>query len=1099
MTGGIDKTISHETHLSLTKTSITIGELRPYISFHTEQRKYEFLLLSRQNLVNTDQPNLSGNDPQKFTSLVDQLIAVRNSTKGDGDSSRKEIDAMCAKNASEASKKLMTQLKTMKKDGVRDLIKNPKQPHKTKLLNIQAREKLREQMRKKLKKLGDEGDTNDFSFEPDECIDYEKMPGSLIAQISKTIDHNIDNDDMDLTESINEGSIAGSIEDKDIEVVTKNLGNDFLMGSEMLLMNGFSLLAEADESEIDGIPKIPPLPNERPPSPPPQPVPPPSDEMVVQPAFSSVEKPWSSIRNRSAYNSRINNEWDIASARNPDPPNLDTNESVSKTLVDRDNVPEIKLETLLEPEIKLEPLLKPSADSRPTAPVQSVTSTASEAPPAENSRPTAPVLTNTPSEALQPDYHQDAQESGRRANETYGDYRRRLAEERRSKEAEGDESNTNMSQSQSDRDTIGTSSLKGSLKNSTNISENNFNSQSNQRHTNQRNSNDRNFNQAVPSEHNSWVTNRNNKQNNSRQDQHQNRPSRFEMDRGRDQNSNQFQQRNLSRDTNNSHDGRFDDVKDGHNYRFQNEKNSAEPNIERLNSLLHPKPLQFKGSFNKRSQNTGNFNQGGSKWNRARSRSRNRTPLNNSMERDFDENLLPSPNDVRPCLTTLKKVMDIDAELMRIHDKIHGIDKVISNLQSERIAYQKSCTVLQHDRKVLFDNMMKRVMSNTDDNDTPPKENSQSKERPQVSAKSANEKKLQNIVEQKKRKHDEQLDEPKKKKQLAEETTTSAAEKAAKVQKEREEEERRLKVIEKRRLKKVRREREEAERLRLEEKNRQEATAATTIKVEPVEKTKSSKNSQEKASKHKKQKEPTTNLFMRNEILQFGTSKTRQISINVQKVPVPQSFIDTFSSGLVEIDPIDWNKWSSFKEKIEIPDVEKEKPEVRVEVPPGNAIISSHICEDPLEIPDINGDPLALDDTSMNPPTPGSSLTESNEDSMLIEIPTEQDYDYSEWTGNFASHDRPIVHLQTILNKFIVCSTEGGKILKYRIGDGKLAAVFSKHTEICNSFLYDSLGGSIYTVSSDGFLHKIKFKVGVQSLQVNLSLIFTSLRRPFSY
>lgn len=57
-----------------------------------------------------------------------------------------------------------------------------------------------------------------------------------------------------------------------------------------------------------------------------------------------------------------------------------------------------------------------------------------------------------------------------------------------------------------------------------------------------------------------------------------------------------------------------------------------------------------------------------------------------------------------------------------------------------------------------------------------------------------------------------------------------------------------------------------------------------------------------------------------------------------------------------------------------------------------------------------------------------------------------------------------------------MAASEDGKVFKYFLSDGKLAAVFSKHTEICNSFLYDDRG-SIYTVSSDGFLHKIKFKV----------------------
>lgn len=944
----------------------------------------------------------------------------------------------------------MTQIKTMDKDSVMELINNPKQPYKKKVLNIQAREKLREQMRKKLKKLGDESDANDFNFEPDECIDYEKVPETLIAQIGRTMDL----EDMDLSESIHEGSIVGSIEeDKDIEVVTKNLGNDFLMGSEMLLMNGFSLLAETDETDIDNVVK-PPLPKGRPPSPPPEPVPPPSNEMVVQPAFSSVEKPWSPIPKR---HERLNDDWGIESARNPDPPGFDTHDSILKSVIESDGAPAMKPEPLPQQSVELKqskPVIE-TDDEWDKVSDTSFIETAIEAP--ENHK---------------------APELGQRANETYGNYKRRIAEEQKSKEV--DVFSADVPQNNNLQEIASSSSANV---HQNNIPQRSSGNQSDQRiSNNQRNFNDR-FNKK--NDRNDWAANRKPNQN-PRQDQ--TRKSRFDTDRGRDQNVGNSQKRNLSRDTNNSHDsgGRFDEVKDVHNYRFQNERTSMEPNIDHLNSLLNPKPLQFKGSFNKRMQNSGNFNQS---WNnRPRSRSKNRTPVNNSMERDFDESLLPSPNDVRPCLTTLKKVMDIDAELMRIHDKIHGIDKVISNLQSERIAYQKTCADLQHDRKVLFENLMKRAMSSTDDNDTPPKESIQPRERSQQGScsKSAVEKKLQNIVDQKKRKHEEQHEESKKKKMDVIETTTSAAAKAAKIQKEREEEERRVRIVEKRRLKKLRREREENERLRLEQKNRQEAAASTTIKVEPADKSikvepcdksKSSKASSGKTSKSVKSKEQINIIFMRNEMLQTEGVKMKNFSVKLLNVKVTDEFVETFkSAGSVEVDMIEWIKWCSKEVKLEKIDDNLEKKKDKASSSPPKSK-TPEVTEDPLAITESNEDPLAFDETLViNPPTPGSNLIDNNEDSMLIEIPTEQDY--SEWTGNFASHEHPIVHLQTILNKFIVCATEGGKILKYRICDGKLAAVFSKHKEICNSFLYDS-SGSIYTVSSDGFLHKIKFKVKI--------------------
>lgn len=924
------------------------------------------------------------------------------------------MDAICAKNASGASEKLLTQLKTMDKDGVKDLINNPKQPYKKKVLNIQAREKLREQMRKRLKVLGMEGDS-DFQLEPDECIDYEKIPETLIAQIGQTIDINLDMEDMDLSESLNEEAS----EDKDIEVVTKNLGSDFLMGSEMLLMNGFSLLAETDtEGDVKGfneiIPEIPPLPVNRPPSPPPEPVAAP--EIAV---FCSKEKNWSPAR--PVYN----DDWDIESAKNPDPPSAtpvpDFDKPVPrpKPVVAPPAVPQV---VVAKP-----PINRQEDDEWDNA-------QASGGQPDASSRAT-PVENGA--EASEP-----TSEPGQRANETYGEYRRRMAAEREifvwDDEAPSIVGTTSNSRPQNDFNKAQTSNSqwKG-------------------------NDNKRNGRGGA-----SWTSN--NRQNDSNR---QNRPSRLDTDRERDR-KNSFQQRNSSRDTNRSLDSgrheKFDDVKDGHNYRFQNEKNTQEPVIERLNTMLNPKPLQFKGSFNKRSQYASSYGHGSHR----RSRSRQRTPQNNSMERDFGENLLPSPNDVRPCLTTLRKVMEIDAELAMVHEKVRGIDQVISNLRSERIAHQKTTSRLLNSRKVLFDHLMKRALSTEADKAEPHrKEKSQSTEPvvPPASHKSVVGKKLQNIVDQKKRKHEEQPEEPKKKKPAVESyVTTSAAEKAAQIQKEKEEEERRLKVREQKRLKNLRRENERA---RLEERIRQEATASTTItiKQEPPEKSsdknKSHKNHQQPAKSHRseKPKEQKKILFKLSDTIQVDGSKSKPLSVNLQRVPLAPNLIETFlASKSLEIDIDDWNKWCKSI-----------KPEAKVKDEKPAKATAPDVQDDPLVLPVSNFDPLAMDESSMNPPTPGSTLMAS-EDSMLVEIQTEPDY--AEWRGNFTAHEQPIVHLQNVNGKFLVAACEDGKVFKYHLSDGKLVAVFSKHTEICNSFLYDDRG-SIYTVSSDGFLHKIKFKV----------------------
>lgn len=985
------------------------------------------------NSNNDNQQLTAANDFPKFPSLVDQLKAVQNAKKNDGD-----IDAICAKNASEASKKLLTQLKTMDKDGVKDLINNPKQPYKKKVLNLQAREKLREQMRKKLKVLGTEGDCSEFQLEPDECIDYERIPETLISQIGRTIDMSLD--DMDLSESLNE-----TIEDKDIEVVKQNLGQDFLMGSEMLLMNGFSLLGETDnEAEFksldDSIPKIPPLPAEirKPPSPPPEPVTPVADPVrlpVDKAVFSSNDKPWSPLPvMRPSYNERFaDDDWDIESAKNPDPPSLTAIQipqisatptppiSVTPTPVQAPSkTPSISVASTPKAD---EPVVKPKGVEKKSE----IDDEWDKAP--------VPVPTPTPT-AEEPKPDQAAQpDTAQRANETYGEYRRRLNSERQ-KEPEIEASSSSIN--------TNTNSTNNNNNNNRPNDFNRFQPRNQQRTNDDKNSN--RFNRA-----DNWVSNnrgRNNQtdsRNNNQNDSRTNRKSRFDMDRGRDRQGGNFQ-RNLSRDTNNSHDSgrqdKFDEVKDVHNYRFNAESNSQEPDIERLTSILNPKPLQFKGSFNVKSQNTGSKNRS----------ERNRTPVNNSVERDFDEHLLPLPTDVRPCLTTLRKLMEIDAEITKLHDKIHGIDKVISNLQSERIGYQKSFSTLQHDRKILFDNLMKRAMSSADGEQTRDKSNSRE---PNSSHKAIVEKKLQNIVNQKKRNHDDQIEEPKKKKSNVEAVfeTTSAAAKAEVIRKEKEEEERRQKLVEKKKLRQLRREREEAEKARLEEKIRKEAAATTTITIKQEPRDKSVDKVKSKPAPPKP-KEPVKILFKANEILQVTESyKIKTPKVTLTRIPLAQNLIDSFQSrGSLFINVDDWNKWCM---PIKSEKIEKVKPAEELQVIPESII-----------------DPLAVEENLINPPTPGSSI--ENEDAMLVEIQTEQDF--SEWSGNFAAHEAPIVHLINVQGKFVVAASEDGKVFKYHLRDGKLAAVFSKHTEICNALMYDDRG-YLHSVSSDGFLHKIKFKV----------------------
>lgn len=212
--------------------------------------------------------------------------------------------------AKNASTKLLNQIKTMNKGNVKELINNPKQPHRKAVLNIQAREKLREGMRKQLKTLGGAEVDQESFLEADESANFENIPQTLIAQIGQELGV----DDMELCGGA--GDDETPVNDKDMEVIEKNLGNDFLFGSEQLLMNGFNLLGE---NETDA----PPLPSEpilKPPEPVPAPIAPPD---IIP---SSAVNPWSPGKRKPvvATNQRFSteDEWEFESAKNPDPPQI---------------------------------------------------------------------------------------------------------------------------------------------------------------------------------------------------------------------------------------------------------------------------------------------------------------------------------------------------------------------------------------------------------------------------------------------------------------------------------------------------------------------------------------------------------------------------------------------------------------------------------------------------------------------------------------------------------------------------------------------------------------------------------------------------------
>lgn len=213
-------------------------------------------------------------------------------------------------------------------------------------ITYHALEKLRRGMRKQLKTLGGAEDDADY-FDAQDSVELKDIPQTLIAQMG----HELGVDDMDLS-SFDDGVV----EDKEMAVVEKNLGNDFLLGSEELLMNGFSLLGES-ENEPDLPP--PPLPSEV--IKPPEPVPLPLQEA----AFSSTNTAWSQAPaifkpNTPSQQKFYEDEWDIDSAKNPDPPSAKSN-SVSRQSVNRSRSETPSNEKLLISDVKTEVVVMSSS------------------------------------------------------------------------------------------------------------------------------------------------------------------------------------------------------------------------------------------------------------------------------------------------------------------------------------------------------------------------------------------------------------------------------------------------------------------------------------------------------------------------------------------------------------------------------------------------------------------------------------------------------------------------------------------------------------------------------------------------------------------
>jgi hypothetical protein len=942
----------------------------------------------------------------------------------------------------------------MNSEVVKDLINNPKQPYKKKVLNMQAQINMREQNRQKLRTLGIE-DAEDP--QADEAVDLHDMPESFLSELSKTVD-------MDLR--------SGDNSDENIDVVRKNLGNDFLTGSEMLLATGFSLLGDNEEPQFE-IPEIPPLPKDmkiKPPPPDERPVPPPENEKVP---FGCVSF-YGDVRN-----------WEESNIpKNPDPPSEQKNKIEIQSVeicdfgtgvsqrFDEKVVEEIK--PVPPPDYGLNKIISPSPNISSASPMSSstpkhsiapspsqsesnkkigTTSTPSVAkekevekpmetksiqqtnPQEESQAASIPVLISTapvevakpviePLPSVEPSKTKEKpaesqqqktdtnEDTGKRANETYGDYRKRMADQQKKFEEE---------QAKLNQPTDNTSSIS--------VPQNNASNNENTPKTKgpqciQNPPRDRNWMNKDRWGFTQKQNNNNNNRNNNNNNNNNNRKSRAEMDRGRD----------TWRNNNRSNDKRSDEIPDAMNYRF-----NSETNPEKLTQVLNPRPLDSNRSFNKRA--------------------RDRTPVNTSPDRGFDESSYVPASDYRPCFYTIKEIMEMDTKIAKINDTIHECDKVIHSKQQEKLAQQKLLKKMLHDRRLLFENLRKHAAKNV--NSSPSNESSNLSAQ---SSKAEKEKRLQTIVDQRKRKNDEILDETLKKKPATDIVeSASAYEKAEKLRKEREEEERRQKERDdKKRKKQLRFEREEAERKRIEEKIRLEEISKTKIQQEQKEKssdigrerskaksrdrshdrskTKSRDRSHErsKVSRENSIEAPKFTTFHKDNLdhLVYDSKDMKNFKISVKKLKFHNCYIEEFKNNgftAVNLDEIDE------------PPPQKETPSERPKSVMSNEIISK-------------------------PPTPDIEVLNDTDPFAGVEI---EDIDYSNWNGCFDSHDSQIMQVLVVLESFLLAALQDGKVIKYDITSGIKLCEADQHRDICNSILYDDTANSVFSVSNDGFMNQL--------------------------
>lgn len=1136
---------------------------------------------------------------------------------------RNSIDAICAKNADDVTKKLFSRLKIMDKSNIKDIINNPKIQYET-ALKVQARKKLQLKMRNQLKTLS-EGENRGFpELEADMTVDAHRIPSSLIEEIAKTIDLNMLSGSDDNIEPSHE-------EPEDLEVVTKNLGGeDLLYQAEMFLMNSSEPILEdmcendkAEENTESATETLV--------------ISDPSDLKIVDEKLGLTSS--DGLKSTLSFSNKTtaiteNRLWNISPPAEPEkkpppPPHSpieiqddwnassDINKSDNQQNLVPDKTEAEKLKDLAWEQERLKDEAREREKSRIT--------------PNERLERSQSITSSSSRERIQPAARRDISDHSMSPHDRIKgrDYENVRREKETSRDRDFGGRNLKPVDIWDERDK------------STNRKQSRWNDSEKE---------DRNKG------NDSWDTDRKkDQQQQSRQskpfDVWENPPEKyksseqnsrpmdsdFRMNRPRPlipvatppsdrrpMNESRIQPHNQPlfppliqldarlppvvppityapeplmslhidpppdleivvpsdspinspvRQDPEPQSAPFrqdpepqpeiqiakcsDDIM-SNIYRTKLNNFDSTQNPPDLDSILKPKPFNFKGSFKRKNNNNNIKNDRVSPYSRgdrektedrdrrnerfdrrSRSRTRRSRSRNNRRSRSHSKNRAATKqqNDsmdvsiegLKSSMVSLKRMSEIDGEITKVMEKIQGYDKVIANMQNERQHALKTFSKLQIERKNILQNVIKQAKDYVS-----PHIEVVSSTLPQISEETSSSNNSKDAIHPSK---DDSVNYMNSFTKTPVSTTTTKKNFTESGKKRKLEDDR--KHDEKRRRETSKEPTTITSETRESTPSNANRTKSATPVPPPTTSNQHSKSSNQKSAKlsskkdhkdhrhhHKKDSESKSSvaksLHLEKETTQ--QSDTTDSSANSSKKKksdflMAESKLDeNVSQTPATVTPSKKSKSSDQKiRKLNENHLKKALKNAKIEKARKNTVVFDESCFITLvdySLVDVSIklkrlEPADLDDKDSikkliikeelkepepeNPPielfcsTKDEPMEIIEADRLKEEIEVNDPLNVSEeiiidnepgemkWTGEYDKHMMPIVHVKVIEN-CIVCAAENGVIYKYSIATGEVLDTFTKHTMICNSFIYDEQE-FIYTMSSDGFMYKFKFQV----------------------